>query len=95
MISMLPPHIKGPFTQKLKQLDDDEKQYEKDRKVYVEGHCVKLLKHAHHNGGGTVTLEDMLKYFSEGRVRELNVTNVKYLKEIIEALINKKYCERV
>ena len=60
----------------------------------MEAICVKILKHAHHNGGGTVVLDDMLTEFSKGRYREFNV-NQKYLKEIIETLINKRYCERV
>ena len=58
-------------------------------------HCVKVLKHAHHNGGGTISIDDLLEYFTKGKARELNVTNSKILKEIIEGLINKKYCERV
>ena len=57
MLAMLPEHIKKAFAIKAKSLDEDEKQYEKDRKVYVEAICVKLLKHAHHNGGGTVTFD--------------------------------------
>ena len=55
---------------------------------------MKVLKHAHHNGGGTVTFDEILQEFQQGRARELNV-NAKYLKETIEVLINKKYCERV
>jgi len=37
------------------------------------------LKHAHHNGGGTVTFDELLQHFQQGRARELNV-NAKYLK---------------
>lgn len=91
MMTALPDHIKKAFAIKSKSLDEDEKQYEKDRKVYVEAICVKQLKHAHHNGGGTVTFDEVLQHFQQGRARELNV-NAKYLKETIEVLINKKYC---
>jgi len=54
-----------------------------------------VLKHIHHDGGGSVTLDYLLEYFSKGKARELNVTSAKPLKEILEGLINKKYCERV
>ena len=35
MMTALPDHIKKAFAMKSKTLDEDEKQYEKDRKWYV------------------------------------------------------------
>lgn len=60
----------------------------------MEANCIKVLKHAHHQGGGSVNLNELLEVFERPNLRELNVT-AKYLKETVENLIHKKYCERV
>lgn len=80
-IAMLPKFIGKAFQDKRKVLDDENKEYEKERKIIIEAHCVKILKHAHHDGGGTVTLDNILDYFTkEPKTRELNAANPRIIK---------------
>ena len=66
---------------------------EKERRVRVMQINVKSLKHAHHNHMNC-TFEQLLKECQNDRNREYRVTD-RYLKEIIEDLINDEFCERV
>lgn len=73
----LPEYLKKAFNKKFFTIDADEKNTEKNRKIKVQGDCVKLLKHAQtlSNGQGTITFDELLK----GQKRENNV-DAKYLK---------------
>ena len=72
MLAMLPEHIRKAFALKYKDLDEEEKLIEKERKVYVVANIIKILKHIHHNKaetGGVMTFDDLLAEFSKGRLR--------------------------
>lgn len=64
-IANLPKYVLKAFQEKMKILGDENKEYEKGRRTVIEAHCVKILKHAHHDGGGTVTLDNFLEYFTK------------------------------
>lgn len=82
--------LKKGFEEEVKAFNDDEKRIEAERKFKVECITVKSLKHAHHHHMNC-TFEQLFKVTQEGRNKEFRVTE-KYLKEIVEELINKKYC---
>ncbi len=92
-ILTLSEQLKKGFDVAIREINDDEKRIQAERKFKVQCITVKTLKHAHHHQMNC-TFEQLFKITQQGRHKEYRVTQ-KYLKEIIEELINKKYCERL
>lgn len=89
----LSEELKKGFEEEFRAYNEDEKKMEQERKFKVEAITVKSLKHAHHHQMDC-TFDQLFKETQSGRYKEFRV-NEKYLKEIVEELINKKFCERV
>ena len=92
-ILILSEELKRGFDEEIRAFNDDEKRIQAERKFIIECAMVKSLKHAHHHHMNC-TFEQLFKVTQEGRNKEFRV-NEKFLKEIIEELINKELCERV
>ena len=92
-ILTLSEELKKGFDEEIKAFNDDEKRIEAERRFKVEAGVVKSLKHAHHHNMN-INFQQLYKDCQEGKLKELRV-NEKFLKEVVEELINKKYCERV
>ena len=92
-ILILSEELKRGFDEEIRAFNDDEKRIQAERKFIIECAMVKSLKHAHHHQMNC-TFEQLFKVTQEGRNKEFRV-NEKFLKEIIEELINKELCERV
>lgn len=92
IILSLREDLKKSINDKVAAASNDEKNYEKDRRVAVELCTVKVLKHSQtlDGGKGTITFDEILKQ----QHRQHNV-DAKYLKEVIESLINRDVCARV
>lgn len=66
---------------------------EKERLLRVKQIAVRCLKHAHHSHKN-VAFDQLFAEYSVDKNKQFRVTE-KYLKEILEELINDEYCERV
>jgi hypothetical protein len=92
-ILTLSEELKKGFDEETKAYNDDEKKIEAERKYKVECITVKTLKHAHHHNMNC-SFEQLFKVTQDGKNKEFRVAE-KFLKEIVEELIIKRYCERI
>ena len=93
LVLTTPDWVKKMFAQESNDIQEDEVNIEKGRRVRVKQIAVKCLKHAH-NVNKDVTFEQMSVEYAVAKNKQFKVTD-KYLKEVIEELINDDYCERV
>lgn len=93
LVMTTPDWVKKMFAQLSNDIGEEEVNIEKGRRVRVKQIAVKCLKHAHkHNKD--VTFEQIFAEYGLAQNKQFKVTE-KYLKEVIEELINDDYCERV
>ena len=94
MLAMVPLHVREALQASQSAIGESDKEIERIRRVICELHIVQKLKHAHTNKN-TVTIEELQHDFdTEKRLKEWDI-NARFMKETLEGLIHKFFCERV